>query len=100
MSSYIRYLEARQLTKGKVLKRVGTVLYVDWNDDFVYDEAVETSGAGIVVYDSVNTKGGKKITLGSLADINDYETSGDEYSEVLCSFDYGTTINVFVYKNR
>ena len=100
VSSYIRYLEARQLTKGKVLKRVGTVLYVDWNDDFVYDEAVETSGAGIVVYDSVNTKGGKKITLGSLADINDYETSGDEYSEVLCSFDYGTTINVFVYKNR
>lgn len=98
VSNYIRYFEARQLTRGKVLKRVGTVLYVDWNNDFVYDELVETAGSTVVVCNSDESNTDKKIKIGSIADIKDFETSGEEYSEILTSFDYGTTINVFVYK--
>lgn len=98
VASYIRYMEARQMTKGKVLKRVGTTLYIDWNDDFVYDEIIETTGAAIVVHDNKKSRDGKYFKLGTLADINDFETSGDDYSEILCSLDYAMAVNIFVYK--
>ena len=97
-TTYIRYMEARQMTKGKVLKRVGTVLYVDWNDDFVYDEIIETTGVPIIVHETEKQRNGKYFREGTLADINDFESSGDNYSEILCSMEYGTVVNIFVYK--
>ena len=97
-AAYIRYNEARQMTKGKVLKRVGTVLYLDWNDDFVYDEIIESSGVPIVVHETEKQRNGKYFREGTLADINDFESSGDNYSEILCSMEYGTVANIFVYK--
>lgn len=98
VASYIRYHEARQMTKGNVLKRVGTVLYVDWNGDFVYDEIIESAGAPIIVHEKTKQRDGRYVREGTLADINDFESSGDDYSEILCSLDYGTAVNIFVYK--
>lgn len=97
-SNYIRYLETRQMTKGKVLKKVGTVLYVDWNGDFIYDEIIESAGAPIIVHEKTKQRDGRYVREGTLADINDFESSGDDYSEILCSLDYGTAVNIFVYK--
>ena len=98
IAGYVRYMEARQMTRGRVLKRVGTVLYVDWNDDFVYDEILETNGAAIIVHDNKKSRDGKYFKLGTLADINDFETSGDDYSEILSIMDSGNLINILVYK--
>lgn len=86
------------MTKGKVLKMVGTVLYVDWNGDFVYDEIIESAGAPIIVHEKTKQRDGRYIREGTLADINDFESSGDDYSEILCSMDSGRVLNIFVYK--
>lgn len=97
-STYTRFLVSGQLSKGKVLKRVGTVLFIDWNDDFVYDEIAETNGAGIIVFDSSEVRQDREFRNGSIADINDFESAGENCSEVLCATNYGSVVNVFVYK--
>ena len=97
-SANITYMIGRQLTKGRVLKRTDSVLYVDWNNDFEYDEIVETKGASIIVCDKNNEKSDQRYTTGSISDIRDFESSGDDFSEVLVSSNVGTIVNVFVIK--
>ena len=52
----------------------------------------------IIVHETEKQRNGKYFREGTLADINDFESSGDNYSEILCSMEYGTVVNIFVYK--
>lgn len=98
ISSYIHFLEFGQMTKGKVLKKTGTVLYINWNNDGVYDEIAETKSAPITVYEEGIYSKLDGFRSGTIADIDDYESVGENCSEILCAQEFGKILDIYVFK--
>lgn len=85
-----------QLSYGKVLAKRGTVIEISPTGEFPYTEAFETNGYYVLVYD----KEADKLSIGSVDDIIDKESSTLNASEIFVETNASSMKGVIVYNNK
>ena len=90
------YPNSRQLSKGRVIKKDGTYISVDWDGDDIADETVNLAKINIFVCDE-GARDGVEVRTGSTDDILDFKSSGADCSNVVIQTYYMTLRGVYVY---
>lgn len=94
---YEGYRSEIQLSFGYASKKTSKYLWWDAADKKASTEICDLSSVPVVVYDSTR-KDGSKIYRGSISDIEDYETVGDECSRVILNTAGPYKRALFVFK--
>lgn len=85
------------ILRGNVVRRIGTVLFIDTDNDGKGDVKVDALKSMILVFDKDDTKN-DYVRTGSIADVTDAYTSGKTGDSVLTVMNGSNIIYVYVYK--
>ena len=85
------------ILRGNVVRRIGTVLFIDTDNDGKGDVKVDALKSMILVFDKDDTKN-DYVRSGSIADVTDAYTSGKTGDSVLAVMNGSNIIYVYVYK--
>lgn len=89
------YSDSRQLTKGDVMKKQGSYISIDWDGDRIADETHNISGLALIT--KSENRHGVVVGTGSIDDILDYETVGENCSKVVISSIYLSGRAVYIF---
>lgn len=91
------YSHLMQLSFGYANEKAGSMLKFGYRSGADYDEMFRTSSVNVVVYDK-SLPENQRVYVGSINDINDYKSVGDDCSTVLVHTRHCDPMSLIVYK--
>lgn len=86
-----------QLSFGFAHEKVGGMIRFGYNSGAEFDEVFRTSSVKVTVYDK-EMPDDRKVYVGSINDINDYKSVGNDCSSVIVHTYTGSPMSMVVYK--
>ena len=85
------------ILRSNVVKRSGTILYLDTNNDRNGDVKIDVQNTKVLVFDKDDAKN-DYVRYGSISDIMDAYTSGQTGDTVLAVMSGNSVIYIYTYK--
>lgn len=98
LGSAVGYYSRLQLSFGYAHKRRGSMLEMGYNSGAEFDEIFNTTAVKVVVYDAMEDKKENRVYVGTIDDIMDYESVGENCSGCLVQTRDMDPMCLIVYK--